>query len=100
MLNKKLKNPKNKTQVKAASGSNIYLTKSTCFNFGINPLKVKHVSFDLYPDTSRLSSHMRFVTLLSYDLEPDIIITTPQNISTLDDVAPHMFKLEHIIRSD
>ena len=53
----------------------------TCLIFEIYPIKVtKVVSSDLDHDTSWLKNQMRFVKLLSCDLEPDITMNTPQNI--------------------
>ena len=57
------------------------------------------LSLDIYPDTLRLNNQNRDVTLLSCDLEPDIIITMPQNIFISTNWAPDIFKLEHIIHS-
>ena len=55
------------------SCSDISLSRSTCLNFGLNPIKVSTVvSSDIDTDTVRLNNHTEFLTLLSFNLEPGI----------------------------
>ena len=101
MLNEQIQHFKHKKQPRTVAGSDLSLTKYTCFNFALNTIKVtKYVSYDIDPDTSCLNNHAQFVTILSIDLEPDIPITKPRNIFISDDLYPDIFKLEHIIYSD
>ena len=64
----KLQNPLQEVSCYALS-----LFESTCFNFDLYTIKVTMVvSSDLDPESSSISNQMRFVILISCDLEPDI----------------------------
>ena len=85
---------KHKEQPRAVYGSDIYLTKATCFYFGLNTIKVTtYVFSDLDPDTSCPKTQTCFVTLISCDLEPDITMPTYCNIVILADIYPDLLKL-------
>ena len=61
--------------------SDLYLAKATCFNFGLDPINITMVvSSDIDPDTLYLNNQKWDVTLLSCDLECDIIIRMPWKI--------------------
>ena len=65
----------------AVSGSDLSLYKAICVNPGLNTIKVyTDLPSDIDPHTSRLQNYAWFVTSVSYDIEPDIIIPTSQNI--------------------
>ena len=69
----------------------------TCLIFEIYPIKVtKVVSSDLDHDTSWLKNQMRFVKLLSCDLEPDI---TSKFMSSDIDPDTSIFKNQTRFRS-
>ena len=55
---------------------------------------ITYMSSDIDPDTSQLQTQMRFATLLSCDIEPDITITTSRNIVVTDDLAPDIFNTD------
>ena len=62
------------TQPQEVYFSVLYISKLTCLHFVLYPIKfLAVVSYDIYPDTSRLKNQIRSVTLLSCDLETDII---------------------------
>ena len=66
---------------KTVSGSDIYLSKATFVNIGLNPLNVtKYVPSDVHPHISCILTHTRFLTFLSYYLEPDMTIPTSQKV--------------------
>ena len=75
--------------------SDLYISKATCFNFGLDPIKITMVvSSDIDTDTLYLNNQTRDVTLLSCDLERDIIILMLQNIFISANWDPDLFKLE------
>ena len=89
---KKLQIHKLQNQLKAVSSSYLLIFSSACLNFDPDPLKVTTVvSSDLDSDTSQLKNMMWFITLLSYDLDPDIPTTTPQKTVISDDLVPDSF---------
>ena len=70
-----------KTQHNLVSVYYLFLPKATCFGFGINHPKVTiDVHSGLVSETSLLQTQTWFVTLLSWDLEPEITMFTSQNI--------------------
>ena len=80
--------------------SDLYIYKATCFNFGLDPINITMVvSSDIDPDTLYLNNQTRDVTLLSCDLECDIIIRMPWKIFISANWAPDLLNSEHIIHS-
>ena len=72
-INTNNKISKLQTKPHTVSGSDLYLSKTTSTNIGLNPLKVlTDVTSYFYPHTSRLQTQMQFITYLSCDFEPDI----------------------------
>ena len=57
------------------------------------------VSSDIYPETFCVKNQMRDVTLLSCDLERNIIIRLPSNIFISANQVPDLLHLKHIIHS-
>ena len=73
------------TKPQKVFSSDLSIENTTCFNFGLDSINITMVVYsDIYPDTLRLNNQNRDVTVLSCDLEPDIIITMPQNIFYLN----------------
>ena len=88
-------------QPQAVSCSALSLVKENCFNFGLYPINITTVvSSDIDPDTSCIKNKIRFFTLIFFNFEPDINITTTQKIIISYDLNPDLFKLEHSIHSD
>ena len=79
------------TQPQAMSYSDISLSNTTWFNFGLDPIRVTTgVPSNIDPAKSRLQAQIQFFTLLSCNLEPNITIPTSQKIDILADI----FKLD------
>ena len=54
--------------------SDMYISKATCLNFGLDPINITMVvSYDIDPDTLYLNNQTRYVTILSCDLECDCV---------------------------
>ena len=86
---------------KAIYGSDIYLSKATCFNPGLNHINVTtYVSSDLDADTLCLQNQMPFATLLGYDLEPDTALTTTRKIVVSGYLSPYISKLNISVKVD
>ena len=79
--------PKLQIQSQVLSYSDLSCSKLTCFNVGINTLKVhKYDPSDLDPHTSCLQNHTKSVTSLSYDFEPEITMHTSKKIIILNNI--------------
>ena len=52
------------------------------------------MSSDISTDISHLQAKIRFVALLSCNVDPDIIVTKSHKIVVLDDLTPDILKLD------
>ena len=83
-------------QPKEVFSSDLYISKATCFNFGLDPINITMVvSYDIDPDTSRLQTQTWFVTFLIFELKPDITMPTSLNILISYYIYTDLFKLDN-----
>ena len=82
-------------QPQEVSWSALSLAESTCFNFDLYTIKVTMVvSSDIDPESSSINNQMRFIILISCDLEPDITSKSKISVISVYRKTSHMINME------